>query len=239
MTRPHNPPLLLVVDDDIAIRRGLNAALSQAGYGVLEAADGQEALEVFERTSPDLVLTDLAMPRMDGFELITILRRAGHHPIIVLSVRGAEGDKVRALDLGADDFVVKPFSVQEVLARVRTQLRRLGATSETAPEVLQFPELTIDRGRRLVDQGSRDVKLSPTEYGILELLALNAGKPISIAKIIAHVWKGAAGTSPDTVRVHVSSLRRKLEPDAARPRYIVTEPWVGYRFLPEPAPPAS
>jgi two-component system KDP operon response regulator KdpE len=171
------------------------------------------------------------MPESDGFALIAALRGVASTPIVVLSVRGGEPDKVRALDLGADDFVTKPFSVAELLARVRAQLRR---SSAGTPGVLRFDELTIDLDRRRVTQGEREVKLTPTELALLELLATNAGKPVTLDQMIARVWRGAPGTTNDTVRVHVSALRRKLEPDPGRPRYIISEPWVGYRFVAEP-----
>lgn len=231
---PSPAHLVLVVDDDPSIRTGLESALSRAGYDVVEAADGVEGFERFSERPPDLVVTDLAMPRRDGFELIEAIRRTSATPVLVLSVRGAEADKVRALDLGADDFVVKPFSVAELLARVRALFRRPQSAGEADPAVLRFPDLVIDRERRFVKQGERDVKLTPIEFSILEILATSSGKPVSVSRLIAQVWNGAAGTSPDTVRVHVGTLRKKLEPDRSRPRFIVTEPWVGYRFLPEP-----
>lgn len=171
------------------------------------------------------------MPRSDGFELISAIRPTSQTPIIVLSVRGNDADKIRALDLGADDFVTKPFSVAEVRARIRAQLRRIGGTATTT---LQFEDLTMDLERRRVVQGGRDIRLTRTEYSLLELLATNAGKPVFTDHIIARVWREAAGTTADTVRVHMSALRKKLEPDPSSPRYIVTEPWVGYRFIAEP-----
>jgi two-component system KDP operon response regulator KdpE len=174
------------------------------------------------------------MPVADGFELIREVRHAGATPIVVLSVRGADVDKIRALDLGADDFVTKPFSVPELLARLRAQLRRSGATP--ARSVLEFEGLTVDLERRRVVQGEREVRLTPTEFAILELLATNAGKPVTTARIIARVWKGAPGTTVDVVRVHVGTMRKKIEPDPSAPRYVVTEPWVGYRFVAEPLP---
>ena len=229
MTRTR--PLLLVVDDDVAIAQALSAELAAEGFDTLVAHDGAEGLAAFEERQPDVVLTDLAMPKSDGFALIAGVRKASETPILVLSVRGAETDKIRALDGGADDYITKPFSVPELLARVRAQLRRHGGGG---PVLLEFPGLKIDRDRRQVTQGERDVKLTPPEFAILEMLALASGKPVSLAQIAARVWKGAPATSPDTVRVHVGALRRKLEPDPSNPRYIVTEPWFGYRFVTEP-----
>ena len=227
-------PSILVVDDDPAIRRTLAAELKAEGYAVSEAADGRQGIALFASGAPDLVLTDLAMPVADGFELIREVRRSGATPVVVLSVRGGDVDKIRALDLGADDFVTKPFSVPELLARLRAQLRRSGVVP--ARTVLEFDELSIDLDRRRVVQGAREVQLTPTEFAILELLATNAGRPVTTARIIARVWKGAPGTTVDVVRVHVGTMRKKLEPDPSAPRYVVTEPWVGYRFVAEPLP---
>jgi two-component system KDP operon response regulator KdpE len=225
-------PLVLVVDDAPAIRNTLSRELAVAGYGIATAGDGREGEEVFSTAEPDLVITDLAMPRADGFALIAAVRRESKVPVIVLSVRGEEEDKIRALDLGADDYVTKPFSLRELLARVRTQLRRSGAGE--APTTLRFLGLEIDRARRQVVRDGKEVRLTPTELAILELLAGQAGRPVTLRQIIATVWRGAPATTNDTVRVHVGSLRRKLEADPADPRYIGTEPWVGYRFLLEP-----
>jgi len=220
---------ILVVDDDAAIRSSLAQQLGEQGYGVVLAADGNDGAKEFDREKPDVVLTDLAMPNADGFTLIKHVRTSGETPIVVLSVRGGDADKVRALDLGADDFVVKPFSMPELLARLRAQLRRIGAKPQ-----LDFPDLSIDIERRRVVQDGRELHLTPTEFAILELLARKAGRPVTFDEIIAVVWKGAPGTTNDAVRVHVGALRRKLEPDASNPRYLVTEPWVGYRFISEP-----
>jgi len=224
--------VILVVDDEAPIRESISKELRAAGYTTITANDGAEGLSTFQTNAPDVVLTDLAMPRSDGFELIAAIRATSRVPVIVLSVRGADADKVRALDLGADDFVTKPFSVAELLARIRSQLRRTTAPPSTA---LTFPDLTIDLERRRVMQGGRDIRLTPTELALLELLATNAGKPVFIEQIIARVWRSAPSTTPDTVRVHMSSLRKKLEPNPSEPRYIVTEPWVGYRFIAEPS----
>jgi two-component system KDP operon response regulator KdpE len=224
--------LILVVDDDPAIREGLTRELAAAGYEAIAAADGVEGQERFGEVRPDLVVTDLAMPRAGGLALIAAIRRldrAGQVPILVLSVRGEEEDKVQALDLGADDFVTKPFALGELLARVRAQLRRRAPAA-----VVRFPGLEIDFERRRVLRAGEELHLTPKEFAILELLARHAGRPVSVRQIIAAVWRGAPGTSTDAVRVQVGSLRRKLEPDPAGPRYVATEPWVGYRLLPEP-----
>jgi len=221
-------PSVLVVDDDPSILSVLTAELRMEGYVTFEAADGERALALLTH-QPDLILTDLAMPVMDGFELIARVRRQRNIPIVVLSVHGSEPDKVRALDLGADDYVVKPPSFPELLARVRAQLRR-----NAPPDELQFPDLTIDLQRRKVVQGNREIKLTPTELALLELFATHAGRPVFFEQIIQNVWPEASATSKDTVRVHVASLRRKLEPDPSNPRYLVSEPWIGYRFIAEP-----
>jgi two-component system, OmpR family, KDP operon response regulator KdpE len=223
--------VILIVDDDPAIRESMARELRARGYAVVAASDGLEGLRAFETRVPDLVLTDLSMPRSDGFALISAIRATSRTPILVLSVRGNDADKIRALDLGADDFVTKPFSLAELLARIRAQLRR---TAGAAPRTLQFEGLTVDLDRRRVVQGGRDVHLTPTEYSLLELLATNAGRPVFTDHIIARIWPDAPGTTADTVRVHMSALRRKIEPDPSSPRYIVTEPWVGYRFIAEP-----
>lgn len=222
---------VLVADDDASIRAVLAAHLLASGFDVLEAADGLEAVERFRTGDPDVVLADLAMPVADGFHLIEQIRTSRDTPIIVLSVRGGDVDKVRALELGADDYVVKPFSLVELLARIRAHLRRRVAVVQT---VLDFPGLSIDVERRRVLQGDREVKLTPKEFAILEYMARRAGRPVTFDQIIGAVWRTSGGTTNDAVRVHVGALRRKIEPDASRPHYIVTEPWIGYRFIAEP-----
>jgi two-component system, OmpR family, KDP operon response regulator KdpE len=207
------------------------AQLRGEGYDTIEAAEGKEALAAARRDRPDLIISDLAMPVMDGFSFITTMRKSAATPVIVLSVRGGELDRVRALDLGADDFVTKPFSVAELLARVRAQLRRSGMASTSR---LRFPGLTIDFERRRVVRDEVEIRLTPTEFALLALLASNAGKVLLTDQIIARVWKDAPSTTADTLRVHVAALRRKVEPDPSSPRFIVTEPWVGYRFIAEP-----
>lgn len=232
MTR--TAPLLLVVDDDDALAQGLASEFAEQGYETVTAADGQQGLEVFSARHPDLVVTDDAMPRLDGFGLIEAIHRTDRTPIIVLSVRSGEADQIRALNLGADDYITKPFSFPVLLARVRAQLRRLGAAG---PAVLEFHGLRIDHERRRVLEGerlTREVRLTPTEFAILEVLALSVGRPVGIAQIATRVWRGVPAPTADTVRVQVGALRRKIEPDPSRPRYIITEPWIGYRFVAEP-----
>ncbi|HSN68468.1 MAG TPA: response regulator transcription factor [Thermoanaerobaculia bacterium] len=222
---------ILVAEDDLEIRRAIVAELRGEGYQTVEASDGREALAAIRNARPDLIVTDLAMPVMDGFALIAAARKSVTMPIIVLSVRGGETDRVRALDLGADDFVTKPFSVAELFARIRALLRRSGLATASR---LTFPGLTIDFDRRRVLRDDREIRLTPIEFALLSLLATNAGKVMMTDQIIARVWKDVPATSADTVRVHVASLRKKIEPDPASPQFIVTEPWVGYRFIAEP-----
>jgi DNA-binding response OmpR family regulator len=220
---------ILIVDDERNIVDLLRLYLEKEGFAVLAATDGEQALAMHARHEPDLVILDLMLPRRDGFDVCREIRRRGETPVIMLTARGDDVDAIVGLELGADDYVTKPFSVPELLARVRTQLRRATPQRMT----LEFDELSIDLARRRVRQGDRDVRLTPTEFAILELLATNAGKPVSSREIARRVWNSGEAT-PDTVRVHVGSLRRKLEPDPSIPRYIVTEPWVGYRFIAEP-----
>ena len=222
---------VLVVEDETEIRRFVRLTLEAEGLAVAEAGSVERGLIEAGTRRPDLVVLDLGLPDGDGIAFITGLRAWSDSPVIVLSARAGEDDKVRALDAGADDYLVKPFGSAELLARVRAQLRRSGAEPTT---VLRFADLTIDLERRQVVQGEREVRLTPTEMALLELLALNAGKPVTLDQMIARVWKGAPGTTNDTVRVHVGTLRRKLEPDPSRPCYVVSEPWVGYRFIAEP-----
>lgn len=220
---------ILVVDDDAGIRAAVAGHLAGSGFDVIEAEDGVAAVQRFRAEEPDVVVSDLAMPVADGFYVIQQIRKSKDTPIIILSVRGGDVDKVRALELGADDYVVKPFSLVELVARVRAHLRR---ASGGVSGVLRFPELSIDVDKRRVVQGAREVKLTPKEFAILEFMARRAGRPVTFEQIINAVWQ--TSTTSDAVRVHVGALRRKLEPDPSRPRYLVTEPWVGYRFIAEP-----
>jgi len=218
---------ILVADDDPAIRKVVREALSREGFEVETAADGRQAVERAEAAPFDLVITDLAMPNLDGRGVVREIRMRSEIPILVLTVRAEEKEKVALLDAGADDYVVKPFGVAEILARVRALLRRRGPAS---PGVTRVGDLAIDLAAKRVLRAGREVHLTPTEFGLLEAFLSKPGALWTHRQLIAAVWQGGEGVTNDTVRVHVGSLRRKIEPDPNRPRRIVTEPWVGYRF---------
>ncbi|MGA3210983.1 MAG: response regulator transcription factor [Terriglobales bacterium] len=222
---------ILVVDDETQITRVLRTALSAQGYGMRSAGDGDEALEVMKEWSPDLVITDLGMPNMDGLELCRHIRAKSAVPIIVLSVRGQETMKIAALDAGADDYVTKPFSVNELLARVRAALRRAAPPPEEQSRI-DVGDFHIDLETRHVMVADREVRLTPKEFDLLLYLARHAGKVITHRKLLAAVWGDHSMDQTEYLRVFVGHLRKKLEPEAATPRYILTEPWVGYRFEP-------
>jgi len=214
---------VLVADDDPGLRSVLEGALGRAGHEVATAADGEEALRVFGEQPFDLVVTDVAMPALDGHELVRELRARSAVPILVLTVRGEEPEKVRLLDAGADDYVVKPFGIPELLARVRVLLRG---------EPLRAGPLSIDLQTRRVEKDGKAIHLTPTEYGLLEALVSRPGAVVTVRQLAAAVWGPGADVSRDTIRVHMGSLRKKLEADPGMPRFIKTEPWVGYRFVP-------
>ncbi|MDP9375235.1 MAG: response regulator transcription factor [Chloroflexota bacterium] len=220
---------LLVVDDAPQIRRLLAKGLAGAGYDVAAVASGEAALAAFVERPADLVILDLAMPGMGGLEACRRLRECSAVPIIVLSVREREEDKIAALDLGADDYLTKPFGIGELLARIRAALRRAGATGE-APPVIAAGPLRIDLARRLVTRDGAELHLTPTEFDILSYLATHADRVVTHDVLLKAVWDGRFGAEPHYLHVYVNQLRRKLEPDPAQPRFIVTEPGVGYRF---------
>jgi two-component system KDP operon response regulator KdpE len=219
---------VLVVDDEPAIRRFLRAALSAHGYAIFEAGDGQSALSAVAAERPDLVILDLGLPDLDGIEVTRLLREWTRIPILILSVRGQDADKVAALDAGADDYVVKPFGVGELLARMRVALRHVTPAGDEP--VLVVDELVIDRARREVKVAGREVQLTPTEYGLLCVLAAHAGKVLTHRQLLRELWGPGYEQETHMLRVNISNLRRKLEPDPARPHYIRTEPGVGYRL---------
>jgi two-component system, OmpR family, KDP operon response regulator KdpE len=224
-------PLVLVVDDDSQMRRFLRASLGSHGYRVLEAASAVEAIQLATTHNPELVLLDLGLPDADGIDVTRGLREWSRVPIIVISARGREADKVLALDVGADDYLTKPFGTNELFARMRVALRHARqASTETSLAVLEFGELRIDFSRREVTRQGRDVHLTPTEYRLLTLLAQNAGRVLTHRQILKEIWGPAYTGHSHYVRVHMAELRKKIELDAARPRLLVTEPGVGYRF---------
>lgn len=225
-----SPASILVVDDEPQIRRVLRTTLSTHGYEIAEAKTGEEALEWLRKQPPDLVLLDMNMPGMGGVEACREIRRASDAPIIMLTVRNAERDKVAALDAGADDYVVKPFGIEELLARIRAALRRYAPGDALPPFVSK--DLSIDFEARQIKVRDRDVHLTPKEYEVLRHLVANQGKPLTHRRLLQAVWGPDYGEETESLRVVINQLRKKLEADPARPRYILTEPWVGYRFQP-------
>ena len=225
-------PRILVVDDEPQIARVLRTGLKSHGYDVRVATDGVSALEVFEDWRPDLVVTDLAMPNLDGLELCRRLRAVSPLPIIVLSVRGEEKTKVEALDAGADDYVTKPFGMDELLARVRAQLRRatVALAGEEPTAVLEAGDFRVDLEARSVSVRGAEVHLTPKEYDLLVHFVRHAGKVLTHRALLGTVWGGNYTEQGEYLRVFVGQLRKKIEPNPSTPRYILTEPWVGYRF---------
>jgi two-component system, OmpR family, KDP operon response regulator KdpE len=222
---------ILVVDDDPQIRRVMKATLVGHRYEVVEARTGEEALERLAEEMPGLVLLDMNMPGMDGLETCRAIRAGSDIPVIILSVRNAEKDKVAALDAGADDYVTKPFSIEELLARIRAALRRSPGSTDGGPRSFSSPGLEIDFESRRVRVRGKDVRLTPKEFDLLRYLVAHAGKPVTHRELLQAVWGPDYGDEPEYLRVFVNQLRKKIEANPARPAYIVTEPWVGYRFV--------
>jgi two-component system KDP operon response regulator KdpE len=223
---------LLVVDDEPQIRRALRTSLAAHGYAVETAGSGEGALVAAVEAAPDLVLLDLGLPDLDGTEVIRRLRSYSDVPVIVLSVREQQADKVAALDAGADDYVTKPFAMEELLARVRAQLRRTHA-EQPAPPLVRFGALEVDLARRLVRLQGEPVHLTPTEYALLEAMVVNPGKLLTHQWLLRKVWGPGYGEQSHYLRVYVRALRRKLGDAAATPALILTEPGVGYRWIAE------
>jgi two-component system KDP operon response regulator KdpE len=223
------PSTILVVDDEPQIRRVLRTALSAEGYAIVEARDGREALEVLRNERPDLVLMDVNMPEMDGLQACREIRASSRVPMIMLTVRGAEKDKVRALDAGADDYVVKPFGIQELLARIRVALRRSGGGQETG--TVTSKELSFDFAKRLILVRGKPVHLTPKEFDLLREMVAHHDTPISHRRLLQAVWGPDYGDETEYLRVVINQLRKKIEPNPAKPKYILTEPWVGYRLV--------
>jgi two-component system KDP operon response regulator KdpE len=223
-----NLPRILVVDDETAIRRFLRTALDTGEFSLHEAENGHAALAAATASRPDIILLDLGLPDMDGVEVIRRVREWSQVPIIVLSVREREDDKVQALDAGADDYLTKPFGVAELLARIRVALRR--SLQQADEPVYRTGELEVDLARRQVKVTGGEVQLTPTEYDLLRLLVTHAGKVLTHSQILKQIWGNAYIEQPHVLRVNISNLRHKIEKDPSRPRYIVTEPGVGYRM---------
>ena len=226
-----NSGRVLVVDDEPQIRRVMRTALASNGYEAYEARSGEEALEALREDSPDLILLDMNMPGIGGLAACREIRAVSEAAIIVLSVRDGEKDKIAALDAGADDYITKPFSVNELMARIRANLRRLPVLSEQTAAIFVSDDLTVDLAARKVVARGQPVRLTPKEFELLQHLLSNLNKPISHRKLLQTIWGPDYGDQVEYLRVFVSQLRKKIEPDPSHPRYIVTEPWVGYRFI--------
>ena len=227
MTSEHKR--ILVVDDEPQITRVLRRSLQTHGYDVRTAADGEAALDVLHDWLPDLVVTDLSMPGMDGIELCRRIRTQAQLPIIVLSVKGEEQSKVKALDAGADDYLTKPFGMDELLARMRAALRRVPVTTSAARQIVTG-DFSLDLDARCVTVRGDEVHLTPKEFELLTYLMQHADKVLTHRALLAAIWGGAYTEQTEYLRVFVGQLRKKIEANPAQPRYIVTEPWVGYRF---------
>ncbi len=224
---------ILVVDDEAQITRVLRRSLETHGYEVRVAADGEAALDVFNDWPPELVVTDLSMPGVDGLELCRRLRQLSDIPIIVLSVKGEEQTKVKALDAGADDYVTKPFGMDELLARIRVAFRRAPLpVSDKSATLVEAGDFRIDLAAHLVSVRGAEVRLTPKEFDLLVYLLKHAGRVLTHRALLGAVWGGDYTEQTEYLRVFIGQLRKKIEPDPARPRYILTEPWVGYRFNP-------
>ena len=229
------PVRVLVVDDEPQILRAVRAALKGHGYDVRTATDGEDALDQIALHPPDIVILDLVMPGKSGFDVVREMRAWSGIPVIVLSARGEEGDKVTALDLGADDYLTKPFGMHELLARIRVALRHRPEAASAEP-VVQAGDVVVDLARRVVTRAGEAVHLTPTEWQLVMELARNPGKVLTQRMLLQRVWGPEYGAEAQYLRVYVNQLRRKLEADPTRPRIIITEPGVGYRFLADEAP---
>jgi two-component system KDP operon response regulator KdpE len=232
VTRPAH---ILLVDDELSIQRAMAPLLRSRGYSVAIAGNGRDALDVFSRERPDLVILDLGLPDLDGIDVCRQIRERGETPILILSARGGEKDKVAALDHGADDYVTKPFGPEELMARVRVALRRSLGREAVQHGRLTKSGLTIDFDRHRVQRGDDEIRLTPKEFELLTLLVSHAGRVLTHRSIQKAIWGSPSGDQPEHLRVLMGQLRKKIEPDPSRPRYLITEPWVGYRFADEDA----
>lgn len=226
-----NQPHILVIDDEPQILRALRTILAEKGYRVTTASTGEEGLALAAATVPDVVILDLGLPDMDGAEVCGRLREWTHVPIIVLSVRDSEQDKATVLDMGADDYLTKPFGIEELLARIRVALRHLSQAQGASNPVISAGDVVIDLARHVVTRGGAEVKLTATEFSLLAYLAANAGRVLTHRSILEHVWGWAEGDNVEYLRVYMMQLRKKLEADPRHPAFLLTEPGVGYRFM--------
>lgn len=227
-----NKKRILVVDDDQHITLVLRSGLTKHGYDVRVAAEGESALELFQAWTPDLVVTDVSMPNVNGLELCGRLRAISRVPIIVLSVKGDESVKIEVLDAGADDYVTKPFGIGELLARVRAALRRSPVTADDEEAIIEEGDFRVDPQARDVSVAGKDVHLSPKEFDLLLYFIRHPGRVLTHRTLLAKIWGGNSVEQTEYLRVFVRHLRKKIEPDPAKPCYILTDPWVGYRFVP-------
>ena len=223
-----NSANILVVDDEPQIRRVLRSTLTSQGYVLTDAKTGEEGVDIARKDKPDLILMDVNMPGMGGIAACREIRGFSSAPIIMLTVRNAERDKVQALDAGADDYVVKPFGIEELLARIRASLRRY-SSGETLPP-FSATGLSIDFESRRVEVRGEQVHLTPKEFEVMKLLVANQGKPLTHRRLLQAVWGPDYGEETENLRVVINQLRKKIETDSAHPRFILTEPWIGYRF---------
>jgi len=223
---------ILVVDDEPQILRALRKSLAVNQFDVRTAADGESAMDLFRDWSPDLIITDLSMPLMNGLELCREIRKLSDVPIIVLSVKGEEKTKIEALDIGADDYITKPFSIDELLARIRATMRRAPNGGETLEKSIEIGDFSIDPNARQILVRGAEVHLTPKEFELLAYLMKNPGKVITHRTLLEAVWGGNSTEQNEYLRVFIGQLRKKIEPNPSKPRYILTDPWVGYRFNP-------
>lgn len=230
---PATPKRILVIDDEFQITRVLKRSLGAHRYDVRTAADGESGLDLFRDFRPDLVITDLSMPEMSGIEVCRAIRKTSDIPIIVLSVRGEESVKVEALDAGADDYITKPFGMNELLARVRASLRR-GPADPDSQEVIEAGDFQLDKARRVVSVSGSEMHLTPKEFDLLAYLIEHRDRVITHRTLLSNIWGGDYAEQTEYLRVFIGNLRKKIEPEPSKPRYILTEPWVGYRFVPSP-----
>ncbi len=229
-----NSANILVVDDEPQIRRVLRSTLAFRGYTISEVSSGEEAVELASKLKPDLILLDVNLPGMSGIETCREIRRSTNAPIIMLTVRSAERDKVIALDAGADDYVTKPFGIEELLARIRASLRRHPSADALQPFVSK--EFSVDFESRRVTVSGEEVHLAPKEFEVLRHLIANLGKPVTHRRLLQIVWGPEYGEETENLRVVINQLRKKIEKDPSQPKFILTEPWVGYRFQPPKEP---